>query len=48
MQVLLSHDAWEPVVGREMLWREHRLLLLAQPLLRSLAINKMRVVVVLF
>ena len=35
MQVLLSHDAWEPVVGREMLWREHRLLLLAQPLLRS-------------
>jgi len=33
--VLLSHDAWEPVVGREMLWREHRLLLLAQPLLRS-------------
>ena len=35
MQVLLSHDAWEPVVGRGMLWREHRLLLLAQPLLRS-------------
>ena len=33
--MLLSHDAWEPVVGREMLWREHRLLLLAQPLLRS-------------
>ena len=35
LEVLLSHDAWEPVVGREMLWREHRLLLLAQPLLRS-------------
>ena len=35
LEVLLSPAAWEPVVGREMLWREHRLLLLAQPLLRS-------------
>ena len=35
LEELLSHDAWQPVAGRGALWREHRLLLEADPLLRS-------------
>ena len=35
LEDLLSHDAWQPVDGRALLWREHRELLAADPLLHS-------------
>ena len=35
LEELLSHDEWEPVSGRVELWRELRLLLEADLLLRS-------------